>query len=41
MKMGCRGARKLHLAALFIERSGTGFIERAMPRFEEIASKRW
>ena len=33
-------ARKLNLAALFIERSGDGFSERATPRFEEIASKR-
>jgi FAD:protein FMN transferase len=33
-------AMKLNLAALFIERSGDGFSERATPRFEEIASKR-
>jgi thiamine biosynthesis lipoprotein len=32
-------ARRLNLAALFIERSGDGFSERATPRFEEIASK--
>jgi thiamine biosynthesis lipoprotein ApbE len=32
-------ATKLNLAALFIERSGDGFSERATPRFEEIASK--
>jgi thiamine biosynthesis lipoprotein len=33
-------ATKLNLAALFIERSGDGFSERATPRFEEITSKR-
>ena len=31
-------AMKLNLAALFIERTGDGFSERATPRFEEIAS---
>lgn len=34
-------ARKLNLAALFIERTEQGFSERATPRFEEIASKRY
>ena len=33
-------ARKLNLAALFIERTGEGFIERATPRFEEITANR-
>jgi thiamine biosynthesis lipoprotein len=33
-------ARKLNLAALFIERTGDGFAERATPRFEEITAKR-
>lgn len=33
-------AVKLNLAALFIERTGEGFSERATPHFEEIASKR-
>ena len=33
-------ATKLNLAALFIERNGDRFVERATPRFEEIASKR-
>ena len=33
-------ATKLNLAALFIERTGDGFSERATPRFEEITSKR-
>jgi thiamine biosynthesis lipoprotein len=33
-------ATKLDLAALFIERTGHGFSERATPRFEEIAAKR-
>jgi FAD:protein FMN transferase len=33
-------ATKLNLAALFIERAGEGFSERATPRFEEITSKR-
>jgi thiamine biosynthesis lipoprotein len=33
-------ATKLNLAALFIERTGEGFSERATPRFEEITSKR-
>jgi thiamine biosynthesis lipoprotein len=33
-------AEKLGLAALFIERTGDGFSERATPRFEEITSKR-
>jgi hypothetical protein len=30
-------ATKLNLAALFMERSGKGFFERATPRFEAIA----
>lgn len=34
-------ATKLNLAALFIERTDDGFAERATPRFEEIASKRY
>jgi hypothetical protein len=38
---GIARARKLNLAALFVERSGTGFIERTTPRFEEIASTRY
>ena len=33
-------AKKLDLAALFIERTAEGFSERATPRFEEIAAKR-
>jgi thiamine biosynthesis lipoprotein len=33
-------ATKLDLAALFIERTGNGFSERATPRFEKIAAKR-
>jgi thiamine biosynthesis lipoprotein len=33
-------ATRLKLAALFIERSDNGFVERATPRFEEIAPKR-
>jgi thiamine biosynthesis lipoprotein len=33
-------ARKLNLAALFIERTGDGFAERATPRFEELVAKR-
>lgn len=33
-------ATKLNLAALFIERTGEGFSERATPRFEEITSTR-
>ena len=33
-------ATKLNLAALFIERSGDGFAERATPRFEELVTKR-
>lgn len=33
-------ATRLDLAALFIERTGNGFSERATPRFEEIAAKR-
>jgi thiamine biosynthesis lipoprotein len=33
-------AAKLSLAVLFIERTGEGFIERATPRFEEIAGKK-
>jgi len=32
-------ARKLNLAALFIERKGEGFSERATPRFDEIVAK--
>jgi thiamine biosynthesis lipoprotein len=33
-------ATKLNLAALFIERTGAGFSERATPRFEEIAGRK-
>lgn len=33
-------ARKLNLAALFIERTGEGFTERATPRFDAITAKR-
>jgi FAD:protein FMN transferase len=33
-------ATTLNLAALFIERSSDGFVERATPRFEEITAKR-
>jgi thiamine biosynthesis lipoprotein len=33
-------AKKLDLAALFIERTGDGFSERATPRFEEIVSRK-
>jgi len=33
-------ARKLDLAALFIERTDEGFVERATPRFEELTAKR-
>ena len=33
-------ATKLNLAALFIERTNDGFVERATPRFEEITAKR-
>ena len=33
-------ATKLNLAALFIERAGEGFSERATPRFEEIAGRK-
>ena len=33
-------AKRLNLAALFIERTGEGFTERATPRFEAIAAKR-
>jgi len=33
-------ATKLNLAALFIERTGDGFSERATPRFEELVAKR-
>ena len=33
-------ATKLNLAALFIERTGEGFSERATPRFEEIAGRK-
>lgn len=37
---GIQLAKKLNLAALFIERADQGFAERATPRFEEITSKR-
>jgi thiamine biosynthesis lipoprotein len=37
---GIELAKKLNLAALFIERTDEGFSERATPRFEEITSKR-
>ena len=37
---GMAVATKLNLAALFIERTDEGFVERATPRFEQIASKR-
>jgi thiamine biosynthesis lipoprotein len=33
-------ATKLNLAALFIERTTDGFVERATPRFEELTAKR-
>jgi len=33
-------AKKLNLAALFIERMNQGFVERATPRFEELTAKR-
>jgi thiamine biosynthesis lipoprotein len=33
-------ATRLNIAALFIERSDSGFVERATPRFEEIASRK-
>ena len=33
-------ATKLNLAALFIERTNDGFVERTTPRFEEITAKR-
>jgi thiamine biosynthesis lipoprotein len=33
-------ARKLDLAALFVEHTGDGFTERATPRFEELTSRR-
>ncbi len=40
MDEGMALARKLDLAALFIERTAAGFTERATPRFEAIAAKR-
>jgi FAD:protein FMN transferase len=40
MDEGFTLAVKLNLAALFIERTGNGFSERATPRFEEITSTR-
>jgi hypothetical protein len=33
-------ATKLNLAALFIERTNDGFVERATPRFEAITARR-
>jgi FAD:protein FMN transferase len=33
-------AKKLNLAALFIERTDDGFVERATPRFDQIVSRR-
>ena len=39
MDEGFALARKLNLAALFIERTGDGFTERATPRFDEIVTK--
>ena len=39
MDEGFALARKLNLAALFIERTGDGFTERATPRFDEIVAK--
>jgi thiamine biosynthesis lipoprotein ApbE len=33
-------AKKLNVAALFIERTDAGFSERATPRFEEIVSRK-
>jgi FAD:protein FMN transferase len=33
-------ATRLNVAALFIERRESGFVERATPRFEEIASRK-
>jgi hypothetical protein len=38
---GMARAGKLNIAALLVERSGTGFIERTTPRVEEIASTRY
>ena len=40
MDDGMALARKLDLAALFIERTAAGFTERATPRFEAIAATR-
>ena len=40
MDEGMALATKLNLAALFIERTGDGFSERATPRFEEIAGSK-
>jgi thiamine biosynthesis lipoprotein len=37
---GMAVATKLNLAALFIERTNDGFVERVTPRFEEITAKR-
>jgi thiamine biosynthesis lipoprotein len=39
-KDGMALATKLNLAALFIERTNDGFVERTTPRFEEITEKR-
>ena len=39
MDEGMALATKLNLAALFSERTGNGFSERATPRFDEIAGK--
>ena len=33
-------AKRLNLAALFIERTDEGFVERATPRFEALTAKR-
>jgi thiamine biosynthesis lipoprotein len=40
MDEGLALATKLNLAALFIERTGEGFVERATPRFEAIAGRK-
>ena len=40
MDEGMALARKLELAALFIERTAAGFTERATPRFEAVAATR-
>lgn len=37
---GIELAKKLNVAALFIERTDDGFSERATPRFEELVSRR-